>query len=121
MIDQLTENSFSSNNPIQDPQAPADAYLKTLKVIQKELKKSQKPKHKSGKKHGKHKSKRSPSKKQAYAELAYQYGVVSTRYDMLEQMVKLAIAAKRGCLDDQLLDSGLAALESTKRLLPPKV
>lgn len=65
---------------------------------------------KKKKKGKKKKRSKSSGKKQAYARLAFEYGVLLSRYDTLVHMTELAISAKRGRLDDDLLDSGLIAL-----------
>lgn len=83
------------------------------------------PKHKKHKKHKKRgkgeKSSRSKPYGQEYAQLAFRYGVVCSRYDTLSQIVKLSIAAKRGHLNDQLLDDGLTALGEPRVISLPEV
>lgn len=55
-----------------------------------------------------------------YVQLAYSYGVVCSRYDFLEQIVKLSMAANRGRLNDELLDNGLIVLERTQTKSLPR-
>ncbi len=62
------------------------------------------------------KNKKSHNKKQAYAQLAFQYGILAARYDTLTKLVGLSIAAKRGRLNDDLLDDGLTALGGFRSL-----
>lgn len=79
-------------------------------------------KHKKRKKGGKgKKSKKNSPYSQEYARLAFQYGVVCSRYDTLTQVVKLAIAANRRQLNDQLLDDGLAALGEPRVISLPEL
>lgn len=76
-------------------------------------------KHKGGKKkHGKRK--KSDRKEQDYAQLAFQYGVLSSHYNILTRMVELSISAKRGTLNDDLLDSGMVALGRSKTISLPE-
>lgn len=71
---------------------------------------SKKPK--KGKKARRRKKKQ---KQDRYAQLAFQYGVLASRYDTLTCMIQLAVSAKRRQLDDDLLDDGLFALR------PPRI
>lgn len=100
MIDYLAENATlgtSIHNPIN----------LDFKMLDDTLTKSKKNRRKR-KNHGKHK--KLSKIKQGYAQLAFQYGVLSSRYDTLTRMVELSIAANRRKLNDQLLDDGLTAL-----------
>lgn len=69
---------------------------------------------------GKRKRKKKKRKKSAktggkYARLAFQYGVLASRYDTLTRMVELAVSTTRQQLNDDLLDGGLVALR------PPRI
>lgn len=79
-------------------------------------------KHKKHKKRGKgRKSSKRKTYGQEYAQLAFQYGVVCSRYDALAQMVKLSIAANRRQLNDQLLEGGMTALGESRAISLPEV
>lgn len=64
---------------------------------------------------GKKKAKKAAKAKGKYAQLAFQYGVLASRYDTLTRMVELAVSTKRQQLNDDLLDGGLVALR------PPRI
>lgn len=73
---------------------------------------------------GKRKKKKKKQKKatkidKKYAQLAFQYGVLASRYDTLTRMVELAVSAKRQWLDDSLLDEGLVALKPAHNAFTP--
>ena len=110
MIDSLDDSAI--------PSIPALNSIKFDFDMIDEPKKSHK--HKKGGKKGK-KGKQDRAYNKEYAKLAYQYGVVCSRYDILERMVKLSIAVKRGQLNDQLLNDGLTALDQPRVVSLPEL
>lgn len=129
MLDYLEEN------PIPSPDVPNSMKL-GFNMLDDGIRKKHK-KHKGGKKkHGKNsKAKR---KEQDYAQaldhvleqnrtltekcagLAFHCGVEKGRSAMLETMIDLAVSAKRGYLDDVLLDTGMTALARSKAVPLPE-
>lgn len=113
MIDSLDDSAI--------PSIPALNSIKFDFDMIDEPKKSKKSKkHKKGGKKGK-KGKQDRAYNKEYAKLAYRYGVVCSRYDILERMVKLSIAVKRGQLNDQLLNDGLTALDLPRVVSLPEL
>lgn len=66
----------------------------------------------------KHRNRKKISKQHEYAQLAFQYGALASRYDTLTRMVELAVSAKRQQLDDNLLGDGLISLGPLRTSLP---
>lgn len=67
----------------------------------------------------KHRHRKKNAGKDKYARLAFQYGALASRYDILTRMVELAVSAKRQRLDDSLLDDGLVALKPAHDAFTP--
>lgn len=109
---------------LNDSATPSIPALNSIKfdfdMIDEPKKPKKSKKHKKGGKKGK-KGKGDRAYNREYAKLAFQYGVLCSRYDTLERMVKLSIAVKRGQLNDKLLNDGLTALELPRAVSLPEL
>lgn len=98
MLDFLLENSPDEVKPSL---GISGFQLDWLDDTSKKRKKGKKAHRRRKKKQGNYK----------YAQLAFQYGALVSRYDTLTRMVELAVSVKRRQLDDDLLSDGLAVLK----------